>query len=676
MTFEQLNLNPRIFKAIELCGYKEPTSIQSRTIPEILTGRDLVASAQTGTGKTAAFVLPALDRVSAEKSNGKPRVLILTPTRELASQICDAVNRYGKFLQVNIVSLLGGMPYHKQLKALSRAVDIIIATPGRLMDHMERGRVDLSQIEMLILDEADRMLDMGFIDDVKLIASKTPKDRQTLLFSATVDNRISQVIRTLLNNPVRVESSNEKITPAQIKQELYYADSPQHKMRLLQHLLQNENIYKAIIFSATKINADRLAKELSDLDYPAAPLHGDLKQNQRNKTVEQLRRGKIQFLVATDVAARGIDISDVTHVINYDLPKFSEDYVHRIGRTGRAGKSGIAISFALPNDTRHLQKIERYIGQKFIATTIPGLEPTKRQKSSSSDQGRPGKGKKKFGGSDKSSEYGRKKRFDDDRPFRKEGRKFSDGDRSFRKDDRKSASGDRPFRSEGRKFSDNDKPFRKDDRKFASGDRPFRSEGRKFSDGDKPFRKDDRKSAGGDKPFRSEGRKSAGGDRPFRSEVRKSAGGDRPFRSEGRKSAGGDRPFRSEGRKSADSDRPFRSEGRKSADSDRPFRSEGRKSAGGDRPFRSEGRKSTGGDKPFRSEGRKFSDNDKPFRKDDRKSAGGDRPFRKEGRKFSDSSNKLGDRKKPAKFVDRGSSDKPRQDDLKPKKKLSLKDKK
>lgn len=377
MTFAQLNLDPNIFKAINACGYTKPTPIQLRSIPDILNGKDLVASAQTGTGKTAAFVLPALQRLSQAKSGLKPRILILTPTRELAAQIIQAAGKYGKFLRFNMVSLVGGMSYRQQLKGLSRSVDIIVATPGRLMDHMENHRLDLSGIEMLILDEADRMLDMGFIDDVKYIAKATSNKRQTLLFSATVDDRLSHIIKQLLNNPIRIDLSNEKIAPAQIKQELYIADNVQHKTELLHYFLNETNIFKAIIFSATKINADKLAKQLRDQGHEAAALHGDLKQNVRNKTIEQFRRGKIQFLVATDVAARGLDISDVSHVINYDLPKFSEDYVHRIGRTGRAGKSGVAISLALPTDGRNLQKIERFIGQRIELATISGLEPTR-----------------------------------------------------------------------------------------------------------------------------------------------------------------------------------------------------------------------------------------------------------------------------------------------------------
>jgi superfamily II DNA/RNA helicase len=395
MTFAQFNLDDKIFKAIEACGYTTPTPIQIRSIPDIMLGRDLVASAPTGTGKTAAFVLPALHRLTLTKSAKKPRILILTPTRELASQITEGVSKYGKFLNFKIISLVGGMPYRQQLRELSGPVDVVVATPGRLLDHMDNKRLDLSGIEMLILDEADRMLDMGFIDDVKDIAKATPATRQTLLFSATVDDKLAGVIRQLLKDPKRIDFSNEKMAPPLIKQEIYLADNFQHKNRLLQHFLDNENIFKAIIFSATKINCDQLANELQNKGYEAAPLHGDLKQNVRNKTVDQLRRGKIQFLVATDVAARGIDINDVTHVINYDLPKFSEDYVHRIGRTGRAGKEGIAISLVLPLDARHLQKIERYIGQKLEFSVIEGLEPTKRM--AKNDTNTAGK-RKSFGG--------------------------------------------------------------------------------------------------------------------------------------------------------------------------------------------------------------------------------------------------------------------------------------
>ncbi len=387
--FNELHLNPEIVKALGLCGYTEPTPVQARSIPLILAGKDLVASAQTGTGKTAAFVLPILHKLSLQQKarvaagpqkfgRKKPVCLILTPTRELAGQITTAVSKYGKFLQPGVVSLVGGMPYPLQIKQLrSEKTEIIVATPGRLMDHMASKRIDLSGIDMLVLDEADRMLDMGFIDDVRKIASTMPKERQTLLFSATVDGKLTRIIRELLNTPERIDLSPEKITPTSITQTLYLADNAAHKTRLLLHFLKEEKVFSAIVFCATKRQTDELADLLCNQDIRAAALHGDLRQNVRNRTVEQLRRGKIQILVATDVVARGIDIQNITHVFNFDMPRFAEDYVHRIGRTGRAGRTGIAISFTTPTDIRHVRQIERLMNQQLTRQTITGLEPRK-----------------------------------------------------------------------------------------------------------------------------------------------------------------------------------------------------------------------------------------------------------------------------------------------------------
>lgn len=458
MSFTQLNLSSNISKALQACGYTNPTPIQARSIPDILNGKDLVASAQTGTGKTAAFVLPALHLVNESRGMTKPRVLILTPTRELATQIMDAVAKYGKFMRFNMVSLIGGMPYRQQLKGLSRAVDIIVATPGRLLDHMDNRRLDLSAIEMLVLDEADRMLDMGFIEDVKQIAKATPVSRQTLLFSATVDNKLGNIIKQLLKDPVRIDLSQEKMSPVKIKQELYMVDNVQHKTRLLQHFIKDGNIFKAIIFSATKINADKLTKQLHSEGYSVAALHGDLKQNVRNRTIEAMRRGKIQFLIATDVAARGIDINDITHVINFDLPKFHEDYVHRIGRTGRAGKSGTAISFVLPDDGRHLQGIERYIGEKIVLNTVAGLEASKSFNFNATKKKRRGGGKSNY------KPQGVKKNAPRKDSLRSSGSSQSEGARirSFKSDSARSAtSGLR--NDSGRREGQKNKSFKKAD---------------------------------------------------------------------------------------------------------------------------------------------------------------------------------------------------------------------
>lgn len=376
-TFAMLGLQPAILKAVEETGYTVPTPIQAQAIPEVLAGHDLMASAQTGTGKTAAFILPALHRIAEApviRSKG-PRVLVLTPTRELAQQVSDAAAKYGKFMRLKVVSILGGMPYPLQNKLLSNPVDILVATPGRLIDHIERGRIDFSRLEMLVLDEADRMLDMGFIDDVERIAAATPATRQTLLFSATLEGVVGNLAERLLKNPKRISVAASKARHENIEQRLMYVDDLAHKNRLLDHLLRDINLNQAVVFTATKRDADQIADELSAAGHAAAALHGDMTQRERNRTLLGLRRGQLRVLVATDVAARGIDVSGVTHVINFDLPKFAEDYVHRIGRTGRGGASGIAVSFAGSRDLMHLKKIERYTGQAIQPHTVEGMEP-------------------------------------------------------------------------------------------------------------------------------------------------------------------------------------------------------------------------------------------------------------------------------------------------------------
>jgi superfamily II DNA/RNA helicase len=393
MSFSHLKLAPPILKAVTLCGYTEPTPVQEQAIPMALAGHDLIASAQTGTGKTAAFVLPALQRLSMPstapaKSRG-PRVLVLTPTRELANQVTEAVRTYGKFMQIRSGVILGGMPYYKQQQLLSRPVDMIVATPGRLMDHMERGRIDFSRLELLVLDEADRMLDMGFSEAVSAIVSVMPESRQTLLFTATWDKAMQRLAQSLLRDAVRVEIAGKKTTLEQIEQRLHTADDMRHKNRMLESLIADSSMTRAIIFSATKRNADKLASELYDQGHSAAALHGDMNQSARNRTIMNMRSGKIRLLVATDVASRGLDLTGVTHVINYDLPNNVEDYVHRIGRTGRAGAPGIAISFANFREADILQRIERYIGEPLPLHVIPGLEPARPMRRSSGNRSRP-----------------------------------------------------------------------------------------------------------------------------------------------------------------------------------------------------------------------------------------------------------------------------------------------
>ena len=377
MSFELLNLDNAILRAIEESGYTTPTAIQAQAIPVITEGHDLMASAQTGTGKTAAFMLPALNLLAtphALKSRG-PRILVLVPTRELAAQVNEAARKYGKFIRARTVSIVGGMPYPLQNKLLSQPLDILVATPGRLLDHMERGRIDLTRLQMLILDEADRMLDMGFLPDVERICSQLTAERQTLLFSATLDGDIARIAKQILKNPKTIQVAGQKEKHANIEQRLHYVDDMTHKNKLLEHLLIAPDMNQAIIFTSTKRHADLLAEDLYAAGHKTAALHGDMTQGARNRTLTKLRQGDVKVLVATDVAARGIDVQGISHVINYDLPKFAEDYVHRIGRTGRAGASGIAISFASNMDRHILRKIEQFTGNGMSPTVVEGFEP-------------------------------------------------------------------------------------------------------------------------------------------------------------------------------------------------------------------------------------------------------------------------------------------------------------
>ncbi len=391
VSFDSLGLHPSILRAVHDAGYTHPTPIQAQAIPEGLAGHDIMASAQTGTGKTAAFTLPALNLLAEShpaKSRG-PRILVLTPTRELAAQVNDAARKYGKYIRARCVSIVGGMPYPLQNKLLSQPLDILVATPGRFIDHMERGRIDLSRLQMLVLDEADRMLDMGFMPDVEKICAALPEDRQTLLFSATLDG-ITHIGKQFLKNPVTIQIASQKEKHANIEQRLHFVDDMHHKNKLLEHLLISPEVNQAIIFTSTKKHADVLADDLYAAGHRTAALHGDMTQAARNRTLTKLRHGDIKVLIATDVAARGIDVKGISHVINYDLPKFAEDYVHRIGRTGRANNTGVAISFASRAERFQLKKIEQFTGQRIEVSIIPGLEPKQKMSADDAPKGKRG----------------------------------------------------------------------------------------------------------------------------------------------------------------------------------------------------------------------------------------------------------------------------------------------
>ena len=432
--FADLNLDKNILSALQAAGYDSPTPIQAQSIPAALADKDIMASAQTGSGKTAAFLLPSLQKIvkRSEKPGKGPRVLVLTPTRELAAQVEKNAQIYAKNMKwVRSVTLVGGSSFGQQIKAMSKPIDIIVATPGRLMDHMRSGRVDFDRLEVLILDEADRMLDMGFIDDIETIVAATPEDRQTLLFSATWDGAVGKLARKLTKNPEVIEIERED-KQGKIDEQLLYCDDKNHKNRLLDHILRDANIDPCVIFTSTKAMTEVLADELYEKGFAANCLHGDMPQGWRNRTLMDLRKGRCKILVATDVAARGIDVPTITHVINYDLPKQAEDYVHRIGRTGRAGRSGLAISFAEVNEYMAVHKIERYIGRKLPEVLIEGLEPTRKRNKNAERKPR---GKGGFGGKREDGRWGKggnKKSFGDKHGgFKKDGAKREGG---FKKD--------------------------------------------------------------------------------------------------------------------------------------------------------------------------------------------------------------------------------------------------
>ncbi|MEP7155943.1 MAG: DEAD/DEAH box helicase [Betaproteobacteria bacterium] len=379
MSFDSLGLSETLVRAVTEHGYTIPTPIQMQAIPAVLGGGDLLAGAQTGTGKTAGFVLPLLQRLSmsaSKKITGTKavRALILTPTRELAAQVEESVRTYGKYTKFNSAVIFGGVGINPQMAALKRGVDIVVATPGRLLDLHQQRAIDLSHVEILVLDEADRMLDMGFIHDIKRVLKLMPAKRQNLLFSATFSDEIKTLADNLLDNPALIEVARRNSTVEAITQVVHPVDRDK-KRQLLSHLIKQHNWHQVLVFTRTKHGANRLAELLNKDGITSLAIHGNKSQGARTKALAEFKTGDLQVLVATDIAARGIDIDQLPHVVNYDLPNVAEDYVHRIGRTGRAGASGEAVSLVCIDEASYLHAIERLIKREIPSVVIAGFEP-------------------------------------------------------------------------------------------------------------------------------------------------------------------------------------------------------------------------------------------------------------------------------------------------------------
>jgi ATP-dependent RNA helicase RhlE len=384
MHFTDLGLSAEILRSIAEQGYDTPTPIQAQAIPVVLAGRDLMAAAQTGTGKTAGFTLPILQLLSSRDpglsmKRFKPRCLVLVPTRELAVQVHESVRTYGRHLRLKATTIYGGVGMGPQLSALKSGVDIIVATPGRLLDHISQRSVDLSGIEILVLDEADRMLDMGFIRDIKRIIALLPKKKQSLLFSATFSDEIRGLVAGLLDNPATVEVARRNAPAEAVAQSVYHVDRDRKRDLLIQ-LIDDHKWHQVLVFTRTKHGADALSDRLGKAGIRSAALHGNKSQSQRQRALDDFKRLKLNVLVATDIAARGIDIDELPHVVNYELPNIPEDYVHRIGRTGRAGASGQAVSLVCVDEHRLLRDIERLLNRNIEKKSVPGFEPDPRIK--------------------------------------------------------------------------------------------------------------------------------------------------------------------------------------------------------------------------------------------------------------------------------------------------------
>lgn len=379
MPFSKFGLSDQLVQGILASGYTTPTPIQSLAIPPILAGKDLIGCAQTGTGKTAAFVLPMLHRLT-QTANGHTgrhiKALILTPTRELTQQVEEYIGAFSRSSSIQSLAVFGGVNMENQIKRLRRGVDIVVATPGRLIDHLNRRTIDLSKVEILVLDEADRMFDMGFINDVRTIVARVPKNRQTLMFSATMSKEIRALVTSIQKDPEFVEVG-ERRRPVETVTQYFYHVPHESKMALLQHILQSNRLESVLVFSRTKHGADKISRRLERSGVKSIAIHSNRTQAQRQRALAGFKQGQYAVLVATDVAARGIDVDGISHVINYDIPAFAEDYIHRIGRTARAGAKGDAITFVSNQERKQLRSIEHFVGRRYELKEHPGFDPSK-----------------------------------------------------------------------------------------------------------------------------------------------------------------------------------------------------------------------------------------------------------------------------------------------------------
>ena len=398
MSFESLGLVPELLRAVREQGYETPTPVQAQAIPLVLQGRDLMAGAQTGTGKTAAFTLPLLQRLaphantSASPARHPIRALILTPTRELAMQVEESVRTYGKYVALRSTTIFGGVNINPQIKALRNGTEILVATPGRLLDHYQQGTLRFDQLEILVLDEADRMLDMGFIRDIKKILALLPKNRQNILCSATFGGEIRELAASLLNNPASVDVAPRN-TPTELVQHVVHPVDRERKRELLSHLVRDRRMKQVLVFTRTKHGANKLSEQLQRDGITSSAIHGNKSQPQRIKALSDFKDGNVRVLVATDIAARGLDIDQLPYVVNFELPFVAEDYIHRIGRTGRAGAEGEAVSLVCTDETRLLKDIERMLNRSLHTEVVPGFAPDPNIKAQPLEMGRGSQGR-------------------------------------------------------------------------------------------------------------------------------------------------------------------------------------------------------------------------------------------------------------------------------------------